>query len=128
MAADDDALSEADVLLVPGAAAALFIVTTTLLGPGSQVIVARPNYATNLETPRAIGADVVLLDLHHDDAWRVDPERLRSLLTPETRLVSLTSPHNPTGQVIDEPTMREIVAMVEATRGHTCWSTRPTAR
>lgn len=114
VAADDDALSDADVLLVPGAAAALFIVTTTLLGPGSQVIVARPNYATNLETPRAVGADVAFLDLHHDDAWRVDPERLRSMLTPETRLVSLTSPHNPTGQVIDQSTMREIVAMVEA--------------
>ena len=81
---------------MPGAAAALFIVATTLLGPGSQIVVARPNYATNLETPRAIGADVAFLDLHHDDAWRVDPERLRSLLTPETRLVSLTSPHNPT--------------------------------
>ena len=114
VAADGDGLTGDDVLLVPGAAAALFIVATTLLGPGSRVVVARPNYATNLETPRAIGADVAFLDLHHEDGWRVDPDRLRDLLTPETRLVSLTSPHNPTGQVIDEPTMREIVAMVEA--------------
>jgi aspartate/methionine/tyrosine aminotransferase len=35
-------------------------------------------------------------------------------MTPETRLVSLTSPHNPTGQVIEPGAMREIVAMVEA--------------
>ena len=57
---------------------------------------------------------MTFLDLRHDEGWRVDPERLRALLTPQTRLVSLTSPHNPTGQVIDEPTMREILALVEA--------------
>ena len=101
-------------MLVPGAAAALFIVATTILGRGDRIVVARPNYATNLETPRAIGADVAFLDLRHEDGWRVDPDHLRRLLTPETRLVSLTSPHNPTGQVIDEPTMRQIVTMVEA--------------
>ncbi len=114
IAADDPGLTAADVLLVPGAAAALFIVATTLLAPGDRVVVARPNYATNLETPRAIGAEVAFLDLRHEDGWRVDPERLRALMTPETRLVSLTSPHNPTGQVIEPGAMREIVAMVEA--------------
>jgi aspartate/methionine/tyrosine aminotransferase len=114
IAADDPTLSADDVLLVPGAAAALFIIATCLLGRGDRVVVARPNYATNLETPRAIGADVAFLDLRHEEGWRVDVDRLQTLLTPETRLVSLTSPHNPTGQVIDEPTMRTIVAMVEA--------------
>ena len=114
---------------MPGAAAALFIVATTILGPGSRVVVARPNYATNLETPRAIGADVAFLDLHHEDGWRVDPERLRGLLTPETRLVSLTSPHNPTGQVIDEADdARDRRPSSRRTRERTCWSTRPTAR
>ena len=114
IAADHPGLAASDVLLVPGAAAALFIVATTLLAPGDRVVVARPNYATHLETPRAIGAEVAFLDLRHEDGWRVDLERLRTLLTPETRLVSLTSPHNPTGQVIEPAAMREIVAMVEA--------------
>ncbi len=92
VAADGDGLSEDDVLLLPGAAAALFIVATTLLGPRSRVIVARPNYATNLETPRAIGADVAMLDLQHEDGWRVDPDRLRE--PADTR--------HPTGQP-DQP-------------------------
>jgi aspartate/methionine/tyrosine aminotransferase len=113
-AAPGEGLAADDVLLVPGAAAALFIVATTLLGPGERAIVARPNYATNLETPRAIGAEVVPLELRYEDGWHVDPDRLRALLTPETRLVSLTSPHNPTGQVIEEAALAEIVAMVDA--------------
>jgi aspartate/methionine/tyrosine aminotransferase len=113
IAADDERLAADDILLVPGAAAALFIVATSLVDRGDRIVVARPNYATNLETPRALGADVAWLDLRHDAGWRIDLDRLQSLLTPETRLVSLTSPHNPTGQVIDEPTMLAIVGMIE---------------
>src|ERR1043165_4501962 len=48
-------LSSADVLIATGAATALFIVSTSLLGPADHLVVVRPNYATNLETPRAIG-------------------------------------------------------------------------
>jgi aspartate/methionine/tyrosine aminotransferase len=103
-----------DVLVTPGAAAALFIVHTTLLGRDDELVVVRPNYATNLETPRAIGARVHHLDLRHEDGWAVDPERLAALLSPRTRLVSLTVPHNPTGQVMPERVLREIVRLVEA--------------
>jgi aspartate/methionine/tyrosine aminotransferase len=108
-------LAPDDVLLTPGAAGALFIVATTLLGPGDHLVVACPNYATNLETPRAIGADVDTLDLRFEDGWRVDPDRIAAMLRPDTRLVSLTSPHNPTGQVIEE---RELLAIVDTVERH----------
>ncbi len=78
---------------------------------------ARPNYATNLETPRAIGADISTLDLTFEDGWRVDPSRIASLLRPGTRLVSLTTPHNPTGQVMDQATLAAVIDIVEAHPG-----------
>jgi aspartate/methionine/tyrosine aminotransferase len=102
-----------DVLVTPGAVTALFLVHTTLLEAGSHVVVARPNYATNVETPRAIGADVAFLDLAYEDGWAVDPDRIASLLRPETRLVSLTTPHNPTGTTIDRATLDAVIALVE---------------
>lgn len=107
-------LTPDDVLVTPGAAAALFIISTTLLRPGDHLIVARPNYATNLETPRAIGADISYLDLRFEDGWAVGPDRIAAMLTPRTTLVSLTNPHNPTGQVMPEATVRAIVDLVEA--------------
>jgi aspartate/methionine/tyrosine aminotransferase len=113
IAAGVDGATADDVLVTPGAAAALFFVHTALLEAGDHVIVARPNYATNVETPRAIGADVSYLELRFEDGWRVDPARIAAMLTARTRLVSLTSPHNPTGQVMDEATLREIVRLVE---------------
>lgn len=113
IAADAPGATADDVLVTPGAVAALFIVHTTLLEPGDHLIVARPNYATNVETPRAIGADVSFLDLAFEDGWAVDPARIAALLTPRTRLVSLTTPHNPTGATMDEATLREVIALVE---------------
>jgi aspartate/methionine/tyrosine aminotransferase len=113
IAADAPGAAADDVIVTPGAVAALFIVHTTLLEAGDHLVVARPNYATNVETPRAIGADVACLDLSHDEGWAVDPARIEALMTDRTRLVSLTSPHNPTGSTIDRATLDAVIALVE---------------
>lgn len=114
IAAGGIGLTPDDVLVTAGAAAALFIVSTALLRAGDEVVVVRPNYATNLETPRAIGADVRVLDLTFEDRWEVDPGRVRALMTPRTILVSVTNPHNPTGAVLRESTLRALIDLVEA--------------
>ena len=102
-----------DVLVTAGAAGALFMIATTLLGKGDHLVVVRPNYATNIETPRAIEADISFLDLTLEDGFRLDVDRLWSLVRPETKYVSVTLPHNPTGQVVDEADLRRLVGLVE---------------
>jgi aspartate/methionine/tyrosine aminotransferase len=84
-----------EVLVTAGAAAALFIVSSALLKPGAHVLVCAPNYVTNLETPRAIGADVERLELRFDEGWRLDVQSVARWLRPDTRLISVVS-HNPT--------------------------------
>jgi len=113
IASEGEGLQPDHVLTTPGAAAALFIVNTALLHKDSHIIVAAPNYITNIETPRALGANVTPLPLHFEEQWRVDVNKLAKLIRPETTLVSLTSPHNPTGAVIPEEDLREIIALVE---------------
>jgi len=104
---------EEAVLVTFGAAEALFIIATSLLEKGDELVVVRPNYATNLFTPRAIEADVRYLDLTFEQQWRVDVDRLAALITPRTRYVSITVPHNPTGQVMPEADLKRIIALVE---------------
>jgi aspartate/methionine/tyrosine aminotransferase len=113
IAADAPGVSPDGVMVTPGAVAALFILHTTLLEAGSHAVVARPNYATNVETPRAIGADVTFLDLSFEDGWRVDPARIEALMRPATKLVSLTTPHNPTGTTLDRTTLDAVIEIVE---------------
>jgi aspartate/methionine/tyrosine aminotransferase len=111
---DDDSLSPDHVLVTAGAASALFIIATSLLGPKAHVLICEPNYATNLETPRAIGADVETIELRFEDGWRLDIEKLASRLRRDTRLVSITYPHNPTGSMITRGELDALVALVES--------------
>jgi aspartate/methionine/tyrosine aminotransferase len=114
LAADGEGLGAGDVLVTPGAAAALFIVATSLLEKGSHMIVAHPNYSTNVETPRAIGCEVDLLDLRFEEGFRVNMDRLEELVRPgETKLISFTCPHNPTGTVLGPEELRRLIAIAE---------------
>jgi aspartate/methionine/tyrosine aminotransferase len=103
-----------DVLVTAGAAQALFIIATSLLDKGDHLVVVRPNYATNIETPRAIEADISYLDLTFEEGFRIDVDKLMALVTPRTRYVSITLPHNPTGVTMSEADLRSVVGRVEA--------------
>jgi aspartate/methionine/tyrosine aminotransferase len=106
IAAEGEGLSAADVLVTTGAAGALFIIATSLLSSADHLVVIRPNYATNLETPRAIGCQVTHVDLAFEDGFRIDLDRVTSALTPATRIISVTCPHNPTGVMLSEAELR----------------------
>ena len=111
--AADAGISDPDhILLTPGAAGALFFINTALLSPGDHLLVMHPNYATNFETPRAIGCEISYLRLHPEKAL-LDLEEITSLLRLETRLISVTSPHNPTGRCIPETDMMALIALCE---------------
>jgi aspartate/methionine/tyrosine aminotransferase len=114
IAGDNDTLTRDDVLVTAGAASALFILATALLGTGDHVLVCAPNYATNLETPRAVSADVEAFELRFEEDWRLDLEGLAARMRPDTRLVSVTYPHNPTGSMISGDELSALVALVES--------------
>jgi aspartate/methionine/tyrosine aminotransferase len=107
-------LKPADVLTTVGASGALFMVMSAVLNEGDHVVVAHPNYSANLRLPGLMGARVELLEQRFEDGYRVDLERLASMVTPSTRLVSLTSPHNPTGATIPLRDLEEIIRLIEA--------------
>jgi len=114
IASDAGNLKPEHVLVTAGASSALFIVATSLLKKGDHMIVIRPNYATNIETPKAIGCEITYLDLSFENQFRLDVKELEPLIRPETKYISLTYPHNPTGVMIDPQTMNQVVELVES--------------
>ena len=107
-----------EVLVTAGAASALFLVASSLLEKGDKMIVARPNYGTNIETPRAIGADISYLDQKFEDGYKVDIDKLKSMIHPDTKYLSLTNPHNPTGTMMSLSELKEVIALAEK---HDIW-------
>lgn len=110
---DSSLLKRDDVLLTIGAAAALFIIATSLLEPGDELVVVRPNYATNLETPRAIGAAIRSIDLHFEEGFALDLQAVKKALTPRTKYISVTYPHNPTGVCLRPADMQQLAAITQ---------------
>jgi aspartate/methionine/tyrosine aminotransferase len=107
----------ADQFLVTGGAAeALFVVAATLLKPGDHIVVEHPNYPANYEVPRSLGCHVDVLPLQFDSQFELDLDRLADLVTPQTKLISLTCPHNPTGGMLSEDSLRAVVALAESNR------------
>jgi aspartate/methionine/tyrosine aminotransferase len=114
IAAGGDGLHVDDVIVTPGAAAALFATATSLLQPGDHAVVVRTNYATNLETPRAIGADLDVVDVAYDDAWQLDLDQIEARVRRGvTKLISVTCPHNPTGTMFGLDTLHALVELAE---------------
>ena len=104
-----------DVLITAGAASALFIVSTSLLEKGDSIIVQYPNYGTNYETPRAIGAQILYLKLNLEGELKIDIEEIKRIITPDVKFISITNPHNPTGFIFNDD---EIIALIELVKSH----------
>ena len=110
--AQDAGVKPDDVLLTAGAVNALFIISTSLLAKGDRLLVERPNYATNIETPRAIGAQIDFIQLEFERGFRLALDGIeQQLKAANTKLISITLPNNPTGAVISRADLDQLIAL-----------------
>lgn len=116
--ADRYRVNTAQVTTAQGTSGANFLVCAALLEPGDDVLVERPGYDPLLGTPRLLGARTVRFDRSFDDGYRLDPDRVRRALTPRTRLIIITTPHNPTGALAAREEILEIGRLAESAGAH----------
>ena len=105
-------------VLVAAPEEAIFIFMQALLRPGDHVICLQPAYQSLYAVARSIGCEVSPWPVElaeNGPGWRLDLERLAGLLRPNTRLLVLNFPHNPTGFV---PEQAELEAILELARRH----------
>jgi aspartate/methionine/tyrosine aminotransferase len=117
VAATYDAVAPTDVLSFAGAQEALFWVLAELLRDGGHAVVTVPNYQSLEAVPRAVGAAISGLPLWRgagsDLEWTLDLDRLVSLLRPDTRVVAVNFPNNPTGYVPPRPVFAELARICD---------------
>lgn len=88
-----------DVLCFAGAEEALYLAMNVLLEPGDHAVVITPNYQAAETVPLA-RCDVSGVALDPDNDWALDLDELVAVLRPNTKVVSVNFPNNPTGKVI----------------------------
>jgi aspartate/methionine/tyrosine aminotransferase len=105
-----DSIEADDVLVFAGAEEAIYCLLTTSLQAGDHVIVTFPGYQSLYEIARAAGAQVALHVLREEDGWALDVDRLIRSVKPETRMVVVNAPHNPTGMLPSDEEWRRLAA------------------
>lgn len=94
-----------------GAAGANHHVFCSLISAGDRVVSIMPTYQQLYSIPEAIGAQVELMHLRQENNYLPDLDELRRLVTPETKMICLNNPNNPTGALMSKELLEEIVAI-----------------
>jgi aspartate/methionine/tyrosine aminotransferase len=89
-----------DVICFAGAEEALYLAMQVLLGPGDHAVVITPNYQAAETVPLSL-CPVTGVALDPASDWALDLDEVAAAIRPETRVVSVNFPNNPTGKVID---------------------------
>jgi aspartate/methionine/tyrosine aminotransferase len=97
-----------DVLITAGAAEANYLVMRQLVQAGDHIVTESPGWPQVEVMARAIGAEVSLVTRREADGWQLSLDALRAAVTPRTRLIFLSNPNNPTGQLLGASDLRAI--------------------
>lgn len=97
-----------------GASGANHHVFYSLISPGDRVVSIMPTYQQLYSIPESYGADVQILHLSKENNYLPDLEKLRRLVTPKTKMICINNPNNPTGALMSEQILREIVEIARS--------------
>lgn len=103
-----------NVLLAAGTSEANFLVCAAVLEPGDRVLVEQPAYQALVRLPTLFGARIDRFQRAVESEWSADPERIAAAWQPGTRLLLLTTPHNPTGSVTPPEVLAALGEWLEA--------------
>jgi len=103
-----------NVIVMHGGAAANFIAMFTLIEPGDEVVCVYPTYQQLYSIPKAFGASVKLLRLRYENSFLPDIDELKNLITSKTKMICINNPNNPTGSLMTDAMLKEIVRVAES--------------
>ncbi|CAB3755644.1 aminotransferase [Paraburkholderia humisilvae] len=98
-----------NVLITHGAISANALVYETLVEPGDHVISVLPTYQQHYSIPESYGAQVGILRLREENGFLPDLDELRRMVTDRTRVIAINNPNNPTGSLMDQPFLEQLV-------------------
>jgi len=103
-----------NILITIGAIEANYLIFQVLLNRGDHVIAQYPSYQQLYTVPETMGCDVSYWRCSDDNGFKFDLDQLKTLIRPDTKLIIINTPHNPTGAILTKQEMIEVYKMAEA--------------
>lgn len=107
-------VAESQILQTNGATGANMLVLYGLIEPKDHVISIYPTYQQLYDIPKSLGAEVDLWQVKEENNWLSDLDELRQLIRPNTKMICINNANNPTGAVMDDEYLQELVAIAKS--------------
>ena len=104
-----------EVIVTVGGSEAIDIAVRACVEPGDEVIVPTPCFVCYEPCVRLAGGTPVILETKAKNTFKVDPEELKALITPKTKMLVLAYPNNPTGAIMTKEELEEIAEVIRDT-------------
>ena len=88
-----------------GCSGANFLALQALVDPGDEVVIESPGYDPIAAAASMAGATVCSFERRFEEGWAIDPERVAAALSSRTKVIAITSPHNPSGVLVSEESL-----------------------
>ena len=107
-------IKENEILMHTGAQEAIFDYMNVMLEKGDHVICMFPVYQSLYEVAHSEGLEVSPWNLNHtEQGWSIDFDELESLIRPNTKLIAINTPNNPTGFTFTEEELKQVCRIAE---------------
>ena len=103
------------IIVNNGAKHSLFNLFSATIQKGDEVIIPAPYWVTYPELVKYCGGSVVEIQTHDYSAFKITPEQLKEAITPNTKMLILTTPSNPTGSVYSKEELTALGKVLEGT-------------
>ncbi len=103
-----------EIVTTHGASGASHHVFYSLISPGDHIVSIMPTYQQLYSIPESYGAEVSMLHLRQENDYLPDMDELRALVRPETKMICINNPNNPTGALMSREQLLEIVEIARS--------------
>ncbi len=104
---------EQEILITVGVSEALYLVMNAVLDPGDEVIIPTPCFVSYQAEVILAGGVPVEIPSRSEDNFQLDPQHIRSAITPRTKVIFIGYPNNPTGAVASRQALIEVTKIAE---------------
>ena len=103
-----------DIFTATGSSGGNLLAFAALVKPGDYVITEKPSYPQLTAFPECFGAEIAYLNLKKEDGYLPNLDELRRMVRPDTKLIVINNPQNPTGALIPNDMLQEIVEIAKS--------------
>ena len=102
-----------EILVTVGGSEAIDIALRAMLNPGEEVLIPQPSYVSYVPCAVLAGGKPVIIELEEKDQFKLTKEKLLEKITPNTKVLILPFPNNPTGAIVEREDLEEIAKVIE---------------